>query len=143
MDSPFYSMDNVRAPDDAGLSFSNFDLPLNQSMLFLDIGQANLDKKPTLYPRDLGLSEGIPYRGHPSDTSMVPFTSGSLYPPQASFTATNIEDMKTPDVFHTLTKSPLQTCLDGDTVTCDSSDSNGRFSVGGSAYSTTSTTPAQ
>ncbi|KAL5400418.1 hypothetical protein PMIN03_012395 [Paraphaeosphaeria minitans] len=136
-------MDTLRAPDDAGLSFSNFDPSPDQYLSFSDTGQTNLDKKPTFYPRDPGLSDGIPYRGHPSGTSMVPFAGGSLYPPHESFTATNIDDMNVHDVFKTSTISPLQTYLDGDTVTCDSSESNGSFSVGKSACSTTSTTPAQ
>lgn len=139
MNSFFLDVDTLRAPNDAGLSFSNFDPPLNHYLSISDTRQTNLDKKPTLYLGDPGMSDGIQYQGHPGDTSMVPFADGSLYPPQKFSTATNVDDMKIHDVFDTSTISPLPTCFDSDTVTSDYYHSNGSFSVDESAYSATHT----
>ncbi|KAJ4354223.1 uncharacterized protein N0V89_005957 [Didymosphaeria variabile] len=143
-DQPPLKMDTTGAPEDSGLAFSNLPAPLGQYLFVSDIGQPNLDEKPTLHTADTSLPESAHHPRYPSDTSpMMPFSGGSLYPPQASFTATNADDIKMHDTLDPTTIAPLQTRFDGDPIAYDSHESNVSFSTEGSAYSAASTAPSQ
>lgn len=137
-DSSSLDVDTVKAPDDAGVSFSNFDPPPDRYLFVPDIGQANLDKKPALNPRDSGLFGGFQYREQLNDTPIAPFIDDFLYLPQVSFTATDAGEVETHGVLSVLGVSPLRTPPDK-TTTYDSYNANGSFSADESIHLGTST----
>ncbi|KAL5411856.1 hypothetical protein PMIN06_000058 [Paraphaeosphaeria minitans] len=139
---PPLKMKLARTPDDDGLSFSDFEPPPDQFMFVSDLGQR--DETPAVPSAESStLSGQSQQQDFSSAASVASFAGGPLYPPQPSFTATNIDDMHTHDALDGSWMLPLQTRFDADAGTFESHDSSPSISTDESRHSATSTATTQ